>query len=192
MKHAVSIILGAALLAMSAPVHADEGKDKDAPVGASSYNVVTRTAVVEKIDPETRRVVLRDEQGSVFAVTAGPEVTRFDEIEPGDTVRLSYEQAISINLTDRGLDEGVKVAAGAAETTADAKPGRGMARAINFVVEFISFDPRTGVVTFVRPDGDLAAMVAQPDAHEFAKERKSGDRIEVTIEQAVALTIDEI
>lgn len=63
------------------------------------------------MDPSTRLITLRDEQGSTSTLHAGPEVRNFAQIEAGDSVNLRYVESLA--------RPGVAVAAARAPSTTE-------------------------------------------------------------------------
>jgi len=49
-------------------------------------DTVTVKATIDSIDHDTRMVTLKDKDGKVTQIYAGPEVRRFDELKVGDVV----------------------------------------------------------------------------------------------------------
>ena len=52
------------------------------------------SATVVSVDPKTRIIELRGEEGRTGAFTAGPEVKNFAQIHTGDKVVVSYYRAL--------------------------------------------------------------------------------------------------
>ena len=59
------------------------------------------------------------------------------------------------------------------------------------VVEFVAYDPTTGVVTFKTPEGATERVEVNPAMREFAAARRPGDRVAVQLTTAVAVSIVE-
>ena len=59
------------------------------------------------------------------------------------------------------------------------------------VVEFLAYDPATGVVTFKRPDGVTQNVLVNPAMRGFAAARRPGDRVALQLTNAVAASIVE-
>ena len=57
------------------------------------------------------------------------------------------------------------------------------------VVEFVSYDPATGVATYKTADGATNSIVVNPAMREFAAARKPGDKVAVEITRAMAISI---
>jgi hypothetical protein len=72
-----------------------------------------------------------------------------------------------------------------------ATPGAASAAAVRMVVEFISFDPASDVATFVTPAGIVRTVAVRPEMRDFAAGLESGDRVDLTMTEAVAVSIEE-
>ena len=59
------------------------------------------------------------------------------------------------------------------------------------VVEFLAYDPATGIVTFKTPEGVTQTVVVNPAMRDFAAARRPGDRVAVQFTNAVAASIVE-
>jgi hypothetical protein len=163
----------------------------DAPLAAERESVVTARAVVQSVDQESRQVLLEGENGRMLSLTAGPEVRNLAQLEPGDVVRLDYYEAVSVKMadaSDQSAPEGVVVTERAPE---GAKPGAASAASVRMVVEFVSYDPVSNIATFVAPDGVVETVTVQPEMRDFAAGLESGDRVDLTLTEAVAVSIQE-
>jgi hypothetical protein len=185
MRTKSSLALAAVLLLASCAA-SDPG-----PQSASREMTVARTARVQTVDLETRQVLLRMDNDDMLSLVAGPEVRNLAQLEPGDVVRFDYYEAVAAKMADAssaGDATGAMVSERAPE---GAKPGAGVAAAVNMVVEFISYDPSTHLATFRTPEGIVETASVKPEMREFAAARKPGDRVDLTITRAVAVSIEE-
>ena len=71
------------------------------------------------------------------------------------------------------------------------KPGLVGGSTVDMVVEFVSYDAATGVVTFKTADGVTNTLKINPAMREFVAARKPGDRVAVEVNKAIALSIVE-
>ncbi|MEM7239901.1 MAG: hypothetical protein AAF501_19020, partial [Pseudomonadota bacterium] len=72
------------------------------------------------------------------------------------------------------------------------KPGLVAGSESNLVVEFLSYDPDTTIATFIGPDELVHSIRVHPKMRAFAGARKPGDRIEVAVEQALAISVTSL
>src|SRR5580765_2188643 len=92
----------AALLSLPIAVFAQSQAGKT----VTKENAVTATATIRAIDQATRSITLRTEKGDEDTFTVGPEVTRFDQLKVGDTIRATYYEAVVFQLRKPGTASG--------------------------------------------------------------------------------------
>jgi hypothetical protein len=164
----------------------------DAQTSAMRETTISSTAVVESVDQTTRQVVLKTESGETVEVVAGPEVRNLPQLEVGDRVRFDYYESVAVEMaepTDPGTPLGAIVTDRAPE---GAKPGGVVAVVNSIVVEAVSYDPATAVAVVRLADGTTRSIDVHPDMQAFAASRKPGDRVVVTITEAIAISIEEV
>jgi len=69
---------------------------------ASSIERGPGAATVTAIDMATRQVTLRRDNGSTFTVVAGPDVRNLPQLSVGDTVRVDFYDALTLELKKGG------------------------------------------------------------------------------------------
>lgn len=69
----------------------------DLPV-ADIVETIRGVSTVEKIDPKTREITLKREDGSLVTLIAGEEVRNFDQIRVGDIVEVEITEALAVVL----------------------------------------------------------------------------------------------
>jgi len=183
MKAISAVALGFLLAACAAK---DPG-----PQSASREMTVTRTARVQTVDLETRQVLLRMDNDDMLSLVAGPEVRNLPQLEPGDVVLFEYFEAVAVKMADPGAAGEATGAVVAERAVEGAKPGAGVGASVNMVVEFVSYDPATHVASYMTPEGTLETTTVKPEMRDFAAARKPGDRIDLTVTRAVAVSIEE-
>jgi len=150
-------------------------------------------ATVVGLQKEKRLVSLRGADGRALTIEAGPSVRNFDQIRVGDRVVVTYFEAIGFAL--QSPDVAAAPAPQAGLVAGRAKPGERPAAAVGrfarTTVAIESVDPKTYTVTFKAADGLTRAVpVATPEGREFAKRLRPGDRVDVTWEDAVAISVE--
>lgn len=149
----------------------------------------TLRATVASIDRTTREVTLRAEDGATYAFTAGPEVRRLDEVRPGDGVVVEYAEAIAARMAEP--DETGRIGVGAVGRAPGTEaPGAFAAASRDVVVEVVSYDPETGVGVVRNPEGLLITVLVDPAMRAFAAARRPGDRVAVTISEALVISLE--
>jgi hypothetical protein len=162
------------------------------PQSATEEALVTASATVESVNQQTRNVTLRDNaDGTVFAVTAGPEVRNLAQLEAGDVVQVDFFQSTTAAMAspDDTGEQATALLAGRAPE--GATPGAVTAVTTSLVVTLTNYDANTGLATFRTPDGLTRRAVVPPNLRRFAESLSPGARVAVTLTDAVAVTIAE-
>lgn len=164
----------------------------EGPETAERESAVVARAAVESVDQETRQVLLRTEDGRLLSFVAGPEVRNLGQVESGDVVRVEYYQAVAVEMAQPGDSEVPMTVEAAGRAAEGEKPGAFAATATDFVVEVVSYDPDTALALVLMPDGEERVLKVAPEMRDFAAAREPGDRVRVTVTQAVAIGIEEL
>lgn len=70
--------------------------------GGVVSQLTTLVATVEKIDYQTREVTLLDPQGNSKTLKISPQATNLDDVQKGDTVRVSYAEELVVFVKEKG------------------------------------------------------------------------------------------
>lgn len=153
------------------------------PVGAAASATVTAT--IQAIDPATRTVTLKGKEGDVVSIVCGPEIQRFNELKPGDTVTFQYHEAVVFSISAPGS---TPPAAGTAVVrSAGEKPAGVVARRETAVVTVLAIDPKVPSVTIQKADGNkMSFKVEDPKNIEGVK---VGDKVQIVFAQALAVSV---
>jgi len=159
---------------------------------ATQASLTTASATVQRIDQKSRDVTLKDDaDGTVFTLTAGPEVRNLEQVKAGDHVQIQFYQSTTVSMADPA-DTGEKatvVAAGRAPE--GAIPGGGAAVNTSMVVTVVNYNSSTGLATFRTPDGLTRQAVVPPNLRRFAETRGPGSRVLVSMTRAMAVSVTE-
>ena len=148
-------------------------------------------ARIEAIDKATRTLSLRGPNG-LTTIVAGPEVRNFDNIHVGDKVHAGYYEGIAAEIKNKSSSahsEPVE-ATSIYRAPAGSRPAGAVGHAINVTVKIESVDTKAGTVTFKRSDGFVRTLaVESPEGRKFISALHSGDEVEVTYIEAVAIEV---
>jgi len=150
------------------------------------------SASVTSVDPATRMLGLKGDDGSTSAFEVGPEVKNFPQIHVGDKVVVSYYQGLAAQVKPPGHEPTNKV--NQIDLASTAKPGEkpsaGVGTAIQAVVIIEKVDTKANTVTFRRPDGlSRTVTVESQEGRDFIRKIKKGDKVEVVYAEAVAVEV---
>ena len=162
-----------------------------APQSAQRELMLDTRAVVENVDQSTREVRLRTMDGKELTVLAGPEVRNLAQVSAGDTVRLTYYESVAARMAEPGAGGPATTSAVTGRAPEGSTPAGVVGATTDMVVEFLAYDPATGVVTFKTPEGRTVQVMVNPAMRGFAAARRPGDRVAVQLTNAVAASIVE-
>ena len=110
------------LAACSAGRHADSAGVIQS--GTLEEATVEAMASVEKVDKSTRNITVKIADGETTVIHAGPEVVNFDQIDPGDKIRVVYYESVAYDVKVPGAaTPGVTMTGGAERAAPGQKPG---------------------------------------------------------------------
>jgi Cu/Ag efflux protein CusF len=153
----------------------------------SAAAVVSETFTIEAINHSSRIVTLKDKEGFLEDVLAGPEVKRFDALKVGDRVTFQYHESLVTAIRRPGDPKKAPDAASVTRTPGD-RPGGTVARQMTAVVMLEAIDSKVPSVTIKTADGRRMSFKVE-NAKNLAG-YKAGDNVEVTYTQALAVSVE--
>ena len=151
-------------------------------------DAVELTATIEAIDQTARLITLKDKDGDLETIYAGPEVKRFDELKVGDTVTFKYYESVAYQIRKPGQPESAP-ATGEAKVTrgTGAKPSGTVAQQVTAKVTIKAIDAKVPAVTVLTEDGRTASF--KVDDKKNIQGLKAGDKVEITYTQAFVVSV---
>ena len=164
------------------------------PKKAELTSQVAETAEVVAIDPPTRSITVRSDDGVLVRIKAGDEVRNYDQIAVGDKLKVVYRDSLTVTRRPAGESATpVAAAAVAGRAEAGAKPGAGVGMMISVRVKIESIDREHDIVVFSSASGALRARrVVTAEGRDFVKELKVGDTVQLDYAEAMAVSIDKM
>jgi hypothetical protein len=161
------------------------------PDGGSVARTINASATVTAIDPATRTIKLRLEDGSQTAVKCGPQVRNFSQIKVNDKVNVTMTEALAIYL-DRGDaaadGQADGQSAGVSLAPAGAKPMAAATGSTQVTGKITAIDPATRMVTLRLPDGSSERVKAGEQIDLSAV--KPGDDVIMRHTTALAVSVE--
>lgn len=147
--------------------------------------------VVERVNARTREVAIRTPSEGRVTLIAGPEVRNFDQIRRGSRVRVRFEEAVAVQLTPRGTNLPAEVGAGAARAAPGERPAGAVVATVRDTVTINAVDTAANTVTFTSSRGVRRTLpVRSPQMQEFIRTLRPGQRVNVAIAEAVAISVE--
>ena len=164
-----------------------------APVSIEGTEEVSAT--VEAIDVNTRMVVLRESDGTEFALLVPEEVRNLAQVKVGDRVVTRYRESLGAQLRKRGDGSGDTQAPAVSTTAAraadGAKPSVTSSTETSQTVRITNVDKKNHIVSFYGSDGLARVLpVRTPQGQEFIAGLEAGDEVELTYTEAVAMSVE--
>lgn len=182
---AIVTLLALAVVARGEQVPA-QADSANAPTTVKQAVTQELTATIEAIDHDTREVTLKDRDGVVQTITAGPQVKRFKELKVGDTVTLQYYESVVYRIRKPGdaampaYDSGVIPSKGP-------RPGGTTLQQQTATVTIKAIDPAAPSVTIQTQDGRTSSY--RVEDRNVLGQVKVGDKVEVTLTQALMISV---
>jgi Cu/Ag efflux protein CusF len=168
-------------IATFAGVQNQEGKT------VTKQNQMTATATIKAIDPATRSVTLRAENGDEDTYTVGPDVSRFNELKVGDTIRATYYESLVFQVRKPGAPAATTGAVMAGGRLKEV-PGAVLGTQETKTVTVKAVDINAPSITVVTADGrTLTRKIADKKNLEGVS---PGDKIDITYTQGLLVAAE--
>jgi len=153
----------------------------------TKQNEATATFTIKAIDQATRSVTLRQANGDEDTFTAGPEVTRFNQLKVGDTIKATYHESLVFQVRKPGAPAAAPTTAVAGGRLKD-QPGGAIGAQQTMSVMVKAVDMKVPSITIVTPDNrTLTRKIADAKNLEGVN---PGDRIDITYTQALLVAAE--
>jgi hypothetical protein len=158
------------------------------PKGNSVSASVKVTATVTQIDPQTREITIKADDGKEYTFVAGDAVKNFAQIQKGDVVTATYTEALAYEVKKGGTASAATTVAGGTAKPG-AKPAGVVAQRTTVTVTITAIDPKVPSVTFKGPAGNTRTVkVMHPEKLQGVS---VGDTVEITYTEALALKVEK-
>jgi hypothetical protein len=148
---------------------------------------VKAKARVTKIDYDARRIEVRIGFERI-TMRVAKNYEAFDRRRVGDVIDLVYYEAVLVSI------EREQTVGGEVETkyrlspATQGHPPIALARARQFTAEYIDYDYQSGIATFRKSDDSYPQLIVPLRLRPFVRTLVPGDRIAVSIEEAIAVS----
>lgn len=157
------------------------------PGKAAAVAVVEATATVMAINASTRTVTLKGPQGRTLDVVCGDEVKNFAQIRVGDQVKVTYQEALTLELKKTRAPLDATGAAAIVSAPPGSKPAGAAGREITILADVVAVDPKKSIISLKGPAGNVVDLKVQnPDQFKVVKK---GDQVEAVYSQALAVSV---
>jgi Cu/Ag efflux protein CusF len=165
------------------------GTQQQAPT-AMTGQLMTATATVEKVDTAKHEMTLKSDEGKPFTIQVPENVTRLENIKPGDKVRASFYESVAVSLQKPGEARVGEQKETISERAPGELPGGATAERITTTAKISRVDAAKDELTIETPQGKMTTIKVQdPQVRAQMKNLKVGDKIQTTFTTAMATSV---
>jgi len=157
------------------------------PGTVTRQNELTTTFTITAIDQATRSITLRAQDGAVDTYTVGPDVTRFNQLKVGDTIRATYHEAVVLQVRKPDAPAPTTGAQANAGRLGD-RPGGVVGTQQTTTVTVKSVDMNAPSITVTTADGRTITRKVADKQNLVGV--KAGDKIDVTYTQSLIVAAE--
>src|SRR5205085_5724826 len=127
--------------------------------------------------------------GDLRTIQAGDEVRNFDQIKVGDTLKVKYTEALTLELKKGGKAVLGSTTGGSLDRSkAGQKPGGVARREVKVVADVVAVDEATMKVSVKNAQGETYILPLRDPAQ--VKLIKVGDQVEATYSEGLAVSME--
>jgi len=157
---------------------------------AMAGRLITATAKVDKVDADKRELTLKADNNKPFTINVPENVTRLDNVKPGDQLRVSFYESVAVSLAKAGEARPGMESTTSAGRTQGTLPGGGIAQQVTTTAKITKVAPSKDELTIQGPSGkETTIKVDDPQVRSQLGRLKVGDRIQTTYTQAMATSV---
>lgn len=158
------------------------------PTGAAVAQAVEVQVTVTAIDRDKRTVTVKGPKGNSTELAVSDEVKNLDKVKVGDTIKLKYYEAISLQLDKApGAKPGIVVTEELVRAKGGDKPAGAVQRKVTVVGTVTAIDEKAQLVTVRGPKGNEIDIKVQDPAK--LKNVKTGDLVKATYTEALVVSV---
>ena len=147
------------------------------------------TATVEAIERQSRKITLKNTDGTYEILDVPASAKRFDGLKVGDTVKARYYETVVFRLKEPG-EKPVDSATGATTPTPGGdKPAGTMATQRTITATITAIDPKVPSINFTGPNG--WAYSTRVEEKNNLDKVKVGDKVDITWTSAALIAFEE-
>ena len=149
---------------------------------------LTVTAVVDRIDQQTRMITLRGSGGEKKTFRVGDDVRNLPQVKKGDEVVVTYYESIAVRLKKQGTP-GASVDEAVAAAAPGQLPAGAAVRTVKVSAEVVGIDRARRTVTLKGARGKTRTIKVQN-----AKDLEGvnvGETVQAALTEAVAIAVEK-
>ena len=155
---------------------------------ATGERTMTTTAKVKAVDQTNRTLTVVEKDGTTETFKVGDDVTRLNEIAPGDTIVVKFRQGLMLQVTP---PDGAQPAAAVASSKGDKSgpPSATATAAAQGMVTVAAVDMQSRIVVLQTDSGDMFKVKAGPKIQ--LDRVKAGDKLYGVYTETLAISVEK-
>lgn len=149
------------------------------------------TAAVLSVDRNDRKITIKDSDGTIQEVALTDDVKNFDQIDPGDHVKLDIYSALFMQLAKPGEEFKNQALSQIAVAQPGEKPKLVNVNLVEVLAEITAIDRERRQVTVTGPMGNSITLKVPENIEQF-NDRKVGEKVNAMYVEAFAIGVEEI
>jgi Cu/Ag efflux protein CusF len=185
-KPVLGLVVAAALSAVS-PLPTLAAQESSSGPGIDSVEVVTVTAVVDKIDLEKRKVTLTLENGKTKTYKVDKVAKNLDQVQPGDHVKITATEELMVAVNKSGENPAAASVGEVSVAPRGSKPGAVMVETTAMSGKVLAINSEKRKVTLLDADGKRKTVKVKSgvDLSRLAV----GDSVDAVLTESVAINV---
>jgi len=167
----------------------DEAKYEKGVPGGVYVQTYEAVATVTAIDPATRKITLRRENGNEATYTAPGEMVNFNQLHVGDRIKATVTGKAVVFMATDAPPQGEGAATIVALTPEGSKPGALVADTVQIKAKVTAIDLKKRRATLEFPDGHSETFTVRKDVD--LTQRKVGEEVVIRATQAVLIGVQK-
>jgi hypothetical protein len=156
-------LFAVASLCMLSPLPKSRAQSASPDKGIDEVEVVTVTAVVDKIDLENRKVTLTLDDGKKKTYKVDKAAVNLDQVQVGDHVKMSCTEELMVTVNKSGESPGAASIGAVSVAPKGSKPGGMMVETTAISGKILAIDSQKRKVTYEDPDGKKKTVKVKKD-----------------------------
>lgn len=154
-------------------------------------NTEALTATVEAIDPALRTVTLRDKEGHLFVIDAGPAAA-LESVKVGNEVQVRYKETVAFQLEDSKQGDANQEPIVEQSSRKQWPDSVEFARTIDANVEIVSVADDGSSAKVRIPHGEVRTIgIDDPKSQKKVAQLRPGDNVAVTYTEDLEVDIEK-
>lgn len=149
---------------------------------------LTVTAVVDRINQQTRMITLRGSDGEKKTFRVGDDVQNLPQVRTGDEVVVTYFESIAVRLKKQGTP-GATVDEAVAAAAPGQLPSGAAVRTVKVSAEVVGVDRARNTITLKGPRGKTRTIKVQN--RKDLEGVNVGETVQVALTEAVAIAVEK-